>query len=173
MKKAPHTLALAAVAALALVGCSYSAGDAAVAEGTKVTEAHVQAAAEAAAPLVNQDVSAVAPAVVLAEVQGTVAERVAAAKGVTLSDAVRAPIIAANPLLAQLAADPRTTAVAKSLADLSIVTDRVGVETFATECAKAQIVVNPRYGTWTPARCTFNQDLGGLALPAPSPAAKS
>ncbi len=170
MKKAPRTMAVVAVSLLALVGCSYSPADAAVVDGIRVTDAEVQATAPVLAPLL-QTPSNAAPIVVQSEVQGVIAERLGAAKGIPLTDAARQPVIAADPALTTLAKDPASAAFAARLANLQIVVQAVGDQELLTACNAAQVEMNPRYGAWSPDQCAITVDLGGLSRPAPTSAA--
>lgn len=173
MLTAPRVLAAAAVAALALTGCSYSAADAAVVNGTKVPESTVAEAAQVAAPLLQQNPETIRASIAQVEVQGIVARQIAAERGIVLNTSVRAPVIASEPVWTALATDPRSAEFTTRLADIQIVSQQVGVETFAADCAKVDVVVNPRYGRWTPETCGLVADLGGLARTAPTAAPKS
>lgn len=168
MNTAPRVLAAVAAVVLGLSGCSQAPSSAAVVDGTVIPVAEIDAAAAAASPIVQESASALGATVVQAHIQGLVAERIAKAHGIELTDAARAGTIVGNGVLTKLAEAPGGKNLAVALANTAIVSGKVDTSTFAAECGKLAVVVNPRFGSWSKELCGLDSDSGSLSKPAPT-----
>ncbi|HOA88818.1 MAG TPA: hypothetical protein PKX10_06300 [Propioniciclava tarda] len=165
--------AVAAVSAvLALTGCATSAGDAAVVDGVPVSISDVSAAAKVASPLVGQSANDLTPTIVQAEIQGVIAQKIAAAQKIELSDVARAEVFKSNGVLADLAATADGKQLAVRLADTAIVAGKLDPGVFAEQCSTMSVAANPRYGVWSKELCGFESAVGSLSKPAPTPTTK-
>jgi len=173
MNQPRRILAAAAVVALALTGCAHSASDAAVIDGVVLPDSEIQAASAAAAPIAQQSAAALAASVVQAEIQGLIAEKIAANHNVPLTDATRADVVSTSDTLKALLATTGGKTLGIRIADTSVVAAKVETDVFAKECSAVAVTLNPRYGTWAKELCGFDSGVGSLSKPAPTAAASN
>ena len=161
--------ALIAAGMVVLSGCA-TAGDPNVAvtvngevlTETRVTELSQAISEEQAAyetELDKQQVD-VAPgkyrvAVVGAAIQAQLARDAAKIANITVTDAQRQEVISQNGLSA-LSANPVTKDLVDGLANVQVVfTNASGLQAGKEAAAKAEVQLNPRYGTWDPSQLTL------------------
>lgn len=173
MNQPRRILAAAAVVALALTGCAHSVNDAAVVDGVALPESEILAASAAAAPITQQSAAALATSVVQAEIQGLIAEKIAANHNVPLTDATRAELVSTSDTLKALLATTEGKTLGIRLADTSVVGAKVDAAVFAKECSEVAVTLNPRYGTWSKELCGLDNAVGSLSKPAPTAAASN
>jgi hypothetical protein len=171
MNQPRRILAAAAVVALALTGCAHSASDAAVVDGVVLPDSEIQAASAAAAPIAQQSAAALAASVVQAEVQGLIAQKIAAKHNVPLTDATRADVVSTSDTLKALLATTGGKTLGIRIADMSVVAAKVDTDVFTQECSAVAVTLNPRYGTWAKELCGLESGIGSLSKPAPTAAA--
>jgi len=130
-------------AGVVLSGCSIgSPSEVAVVDGTSITKTELTNS-EAGATAVGQQFSNDQLLSVL--IQGAVADHVASRRGIQITDADRDKQLNPAVLKVKSAHD-----LAYTLADIQIVTNEVGKKGFKKAIRKADVKVNPRYGSWTP-----------------------
>lgn len=78
-------------------------------------------------------------------IQGQVVDQVAEKRGITITDAERDKLL--NP---QILTVPQAQALGYHLADIQIVTKAIGEKQLKKALTKADVEVNPRYGSWDP-----------------------
>ncbi|QDP97944.1 hypothetical protein FOE78_20380 [Microlunatus elymi] len=127
--------------AVLLGGCAQSPADVAVVDGTSITRDQLNTA-EAGAQQVS-DLSRDQVLSVL--IQGQVALDTAAKRGITITDADRDAQL--NPAVLQIA---DAHELAYDLADVQLITKKIGEDEFKKELEQADVTVNPRYGSWDP-----------------------
>ncbi|GEM_PF-2952267 len=169
MNQPRRVLAAAAVVALALTGCAHSASDAAVVDGVVVPDSEIQAASAALAQIRQQNAPTLTTEAVVREVQGIIAEKIAAKHNVALTDATRAEAVATDQETTALLATANGRTLGTRIANLWVVVAKVGAETIITECAATAVTLNPRYGTWSKDLCSIDDPAGSLSKPAPTP----
>jgi hypothetical protein len=128
-------------AALALGGCAESATNVAVVNGKAITHSQFDRDLEGA-----RQVSQLSDDQVLSVlIQGEVAAQVAERRGLQISDADRDKQL--NPAVLQV---PAAHDLAYDLADVQIVSSKIGEDQFKKALVSADVKVNPRYGSWDP-----------------------
>jgi hypothetical protein len=112
----------------------------------------------------------VSPSAVLnAMIHGLIAEKVAAANKVTITDGERDAVIK-NSNLAGLLNVPKGRPVAYDLADQQIVSGKIGSEAYLAAVSGQQVTLNPRFGVLDPTQKLIITDKSAsLAEPAPTP----
>jgi PBP1b-binding outer membrane lipoprotein LpoB len=94
-------------------------------------------------------------AVVGASIQAQLARDAAKVANITVTDAQRQEVISQNGLSA-LSANPVTKDLVDGLANVQVVfTNASGLQAGKEAAAKAEVQLNPRYGTWDPSQLTL------------------
>lgn len=162
---------MAAAAALALGGCANAQpGVVAYVGDERITERQLdQVVAGVEATLadgqqVNRD------GVVNILVQGVLAEQVAAAKRITVTDGERDALLATSEL-AGLLAVPDARPLAYDVADQQIVATKVGAQAYLEAIRATSVTLNPRFGVLNPEDQTITsvEQTGSLSTPAAIP----
>ena len=105
-------------------------------------------------------------AVVNVLIHGVIAQQVAAAKGIAVTDAQRDQLIAESNL-APLLEVPDAKAVAYDVADQQLVAQAVGAEAYVQEVQQIDVELNPRFGVLDPAQKTIvDGQSSSLSVPA-------
>ena len=106
-------------------------------------------------------------AVINALIHGLIAEKVAAANKITITDSERDALIK-DSNLAGLLKVPQGRPVAYDLADQQIVSGKIGSEAYLAAVREQQVTLNPRFGVLDPRQKTIITDQSAsLAEPAP------
>jgi hypothetical protein len=162
---------LAVVALGAAAGCANASPSvAAYVDGTSITSAQLDAAVAGVGQTVEQGQQVSAQAVLDALIHGVIADRIAAANGVTVTEAERTAALQGSNL-EPLLPIPAAKEVAYDVADQQIVAQKVGAQPYLDQVAKQQVTVNPRYGVLDEKqKLIVTDESGSLARPAsPSP----
>ena len=107
-------------------------------------------------------------AVVNAMIHGLIAEKVAAANKITITDGERAAVIK-DSNLAGLLNVPKGRPVANDLADQQIVSGKIGSEAYLAAVSEQPVTLNPRFGVLDPTQKLIITDKSAsLAEPAPT-----
>jgi hypothetical protein len=161
------------VAVLALVaGCANAEpGVVAYVGRTEITERQLDDSVEAVSSTLEEGQQVSREAVVNALIHGALAEQIAAANKITVSDAERDQVIKASDL-APLLDIPAARPIAYDVADQQIVAEKLGAEAYLKAVSEHPVTLNPRFGVLDPGRKLIVPDQSGsLAKPA-SPAAE-
>lgn len=164
MNKVVRSLAAVAVTAVALVGCAQNPSHAAIVEGVTITE---QAVTQATAAVVEAFDAPAAEARTFAVnrlIQGVVAESIARDNGITVTADDRAQVMAQQPQLGALAGQPGGEDLVNDWIDIVVVAQSLGNEKLASELAKHEVTLNPRYGQWDPTTGSTT-GTGSLSIP--------
>ncbi|WP_114560253.1 SurA N-terminal domain-containing protein [Desertihabitans aurantiacus] len=144
-------LAAAGAVAVLVGGCANHPTDAAVVDGTAISESSLQTTVQAAARALGAAPTDINQRAVLASlVQGAVVDEVAEERGVDVDPRARESLINTEPQLQAFAADPEAAPLAEALADVALVQQQLGPEAFSEAFLAVPVTVNPRYGTWDP-----------------------
>ncbi len=141
---------IAALAALALTGgmltgCSTSPTTAATVDGTTITRAQLDQSYSGANQVLGDSNQLSKAEVLTVMIQGVVAQDVAQRVGYTITDGDRDAKLSAAAL-----AVPTARPFVYDVADTNLVAARVGEASLTGSIKAADVVVNPRYGTWQP-----------------------
>ena len=160
------------VAVLALAaGCANAEpGVVAYVGPTEITERQLDDSVEAITSTLEEGQTVSREAVVNALIHGVLAEQIAAANKITVSDAERDQMIKSSEL-APLLDVPAARSVAYDVADQQIVAEKLGGEAYLKAVSEQPVTLNPRFGVLDPARKLILPDQSGsLAKPAsPTP----
>lgn len=156
MNKAARILSAgAAVAALALTGCSESPSAAAVVGGHRIAETEVNQAAQTLTALtgteLNVSLKQAAFDLTLGEASTLIAERA----GARITQAEKDEVLAKNELASAVAGTPGGRPWGDAVATTYLVIERIGGDAFRTQLKELPISVNPRYGTWSAEQLTM------------------
>jgi hypothetical protein len=136
---------------------------------SEITQQQVDDAVEGVSSILQEGQSASRPAIVNAMIHGLIAENVAAANKITITDGDRDALIR-NSDLAGLLNVPKGRPVAYDVADQQIVADALGSEAYLAAIARQPVTLNPRFGVLDPNQKTIITDRSAsLAKPMPSP----
>ena len=167
-------LAATAVAFLALgvtAGCgNASPSVAAYVDGTQITSSQLDAAVAGVGKTVQEGQQVSPQAVLDAMVHGVIADHIAAANDVVVTDAERDAALQGSNL-EPLLPIPAAAEIAYDVADQQIVAQKVGAQPYLDQVAQQKVTLNPRYGVLDEQQKLIITDRSGsLALPA-SPSA--
>jgi hypothetical protein len=138
-------------------------------DSTRITQHQLDDAVEGVSGILEEGQSVSRPAVVNAMIHGAIAENLAAANKITITDGERDTLIK-NSNLAALLNVPKGRPIAYDVADQQIVSDKMGSEAYIAALAKQQVTLNPRFGVLDPNQKTIITDeSASLAKPMPSP----
>ncbi|MFL6046468.1 MAG: hypothetical protein ACJ72M_15305 [Propionibacteriaceae bacterium] len=155
---------------LAAAGCAKQEPSVvAYVDDTKITQQQLDDAVEGVSSILEEGQSVSRPAVVNAMIHGAIAENLAAANKITITDGDRDTLIK-NSNLAGLLNVPKGRSIAYDVADQQIVSDKMGSEAYIAALAKQQVTLNPRFGVLDPNQKTIITDKSAsLATSMPSP----
>lgn len=173
---AQHGVRAGAVAAtvaalIGLAGCSGAEpGVAAYVDGTKITDTQVSAAVAGISATLAEGQQVSTPAVINAMIHGAIAEQLAAANNIAISDTERETLLKGSNL-ESLVTVPDARSVAYDVADQQIVSTKLGAEAYLAAVAQQDVTLNPRYGVLDPAqKLIVTDESGSLAKPGtPTP----
>lgn len=157
-------VALAAVAATA--GCSTSGGTVAYVGNAEISQRQLDDALGGVQQTLESGQQVSTSAVVNVLIHGEIAEQIAAARGITITDAQRDELLKTSNL-APLLDVPAAREVAYDAASQQLVADKVGAEQYLAEVAKTPVRLNPRFGTLNEQDKTIvDSSSGSLSQPA-------
>jgi hypothetical protein len=166
-----RAVALAGVVVLTLfaTGCAKADPSVVAYVGTStITQQQVDDAVEGVSTILQEGQAVSRAAIVNAMIHGLIAEQVAAANKITITDSQRDALIK-DSNLAGLLQVPNGRPVAYDLADQQIVSAKVGSEAYLAAISEQQVTLNPRFGVLDPKEKLIIIDKSGsLAEPAPS-----
>lgn len=159
------------IAVLALVaGCANAEpGVVAYVGPTEITERQLDASIEAITSTLEEGQQVSREAVVNALIHGVLAEQIAAANQITVSDAERDQTIK-NTELAPLLDVPAARPIAYDVADQQIVAQKLGAEAYLKAVSEHPVTLNPRFGVLDPSRKLILPDQSGSLAKPVSPA---
>ena len=136
---------------------------------SKITEQQVDDAVEGVSSILEEGQTVSRPAVVNALIHGVIADHLAAANKITITDGNRDALIK-NINLAGLLNVPKGRPIAYDVADQQIVSEKLGSAAYIAALAKQPVILNPRFGVLDPNQKTIITDKSAsLAKPLPSP----
>jgi hypothetical protein len=135
---------------------------------SRITQQQVDDAVEGVSTILEEGQQVSHSAIVNAMIHGLIAEQIAAANKITISDGERDAAIK-NSNLAGLLKVPKGRPVAYDVADQQIVSDKIGGEAYLTAVSEQQVTLNPRFGVLDPKQKLIITDKSAsLAEPAPT-----
>ena len=155
---------------LAVAGCAkQEPSGVAYVDSTTITQQQLDDAVEGVSSILEEGQSVSRPAVVNAMIHGAIAENLAAANKITITDGERDTLIK-NSNLAGLLNVPKGRPIAYDVADQQIVSEKMGSEAYIAALGKQQVTLNPRFGVLDPNQKTIITDQSAsLATSMPSP----
>jgi hypothetical protein len=168
---AARAAALIGVVVLSLfaAGCAKAEPSVAAYVGnSKITQQQVDDAVEGVSAILQEGQSVSPTAVINAMIHGLIAEKVAAANKITITDGERDALIK-DSNLAGLLNVPKGRPVAYDVADQQIVSGKIGSAAYLAAVNDQQVTLNPRFGVLDPTQKTIITDQSAsLAEPAPT-----
>ncbi|MGH3338584.1 MAG: hypothetical protein ACRDPL_07120, partial [Propionibacteriaceae bacterium] len=132
------------------------------------TQQQVDDAVRGVSTILEEGQTVSRPAIVNALIHGAIAEQIAAANKITITDGERDALIK-NSNLAGLLEVPQGRLVAYDLADQQIVSGKLGSEAYLAAVSEQQVTLNPRFGVLDPRQKTIITDQSAsLAEPSPT-----
>lgn len=125
-----------------LGGCAHAPGDAATVEGTTISASDLDSAYHGAKKVSDQVTKDQAASILI---QGTIANKVAHQDGIKLTNSRREKLLNSKML-----DNPKTKKFAYHLADVQLVSKKIGEKKLAKKIVHADVSLNPRYGKWDP-----------------------
>ncbi|HET8915479.1 MAG TPA: hypothetical protein VFM91_07230 [Propionibacteriaceae bacterium] len=169
---AARTASLVGVVLVTLLAAACAKADPSVAAyvgNSKITQQQVDDAVEGVSTILEGGQTVSRPAIVNALIHGAIAEQIAAANKITITDGERDALIK-NSNLAGLLNVPKARPVAYDVADQQIVSDKIGGAAYLAAVSGQQVTLNPRFGVLDPNEKTIIADKSAsLAEPAPTP----
>lgn len=133
----------------------------------RVTQSELDAAMAGLAQTLQPGQTVLKSAVVSALIQGEIAQQVAAANNITITDADRDTILKGSNLAALLTV-PDAKVVAYDVADSQIVPSKVGSAKYLQAVQATPVELNPRFGQLNPTDKTIvDGSTGSLSTPLP------
>lgn len=147
MRTSRPTAALVALAlgGAVLTGCTESPTNAATVNGTTITRAQLQHSLSGANQVLGDSNQLSSAQVLTVLIQGEVAQGLAQQRGLRITDTERNAKLSAAALSVPAARD-----FVYDVADANIVAAQVGEAQLTATIKSADVVINPRYGTWQP-----------------------
>ncbi len=168
---ARRAVALAGVVVITLfaAGCAKADPSVVAYVGTsRITEQQVDDAVEGVSTILQEGQAVSRAAIVNSMIHGLIAENVAAANKITITDGERDALIKKSNL-AGLLNVPKGRPVAYDLADQQIVSAKVGSAAYLAAVSQQQVTLNPRFGVLDPKQKLIIADKSAsLAEPAPT-----
>lgn len=162
MDKAVRVVAGGLVAvALALTGCAQPPSAAAIVDGVAIPDRVVREAAVAFADSYGAEIGGALQQVTFDLAVGQASQRIAAERSIQITDADVAELLATEPRAQAAAQTAGGAPWAQAVATTYLTLDRLGQDAFMEDLSGIDITINPRYGSWDPARATLVD--GGLA----------
>jgi|RhiMethySRZTD1v2_1073278.scaffolds.fasta_scaffold04872_12 hypothetical protein len=158
------------VIVLATAGCA-KADPSVVAyvDGSEITQRQVDDAVAGVSSILQEGQQVSQAAVVNAMIHGVIAEKLAAANKITITDGERDALIK-NSNLAGLLNAPKGRPIAYDVADQQIVSGKLGSEAYLAAVASEPVTLNPRFGVLDPNQKTIiNDKSASLAKPVATP----
>jgi hypothetical protein len=138
-------------------------------DSSKITQQQVDDAIDGVSSILQEGQQVSPPAVVNAMIHGVIAEHLAAANKITITDGERDALIK-NSNLAGLLNVPKGRPIAYDVADQQIVSNKLGSEAYLAAVGKQPVTLNPRFGVLDPNQKTIIADKSAsLATPMASP----
>lgn len=136
----------------------------------EITERQLDESVEAITSTLEEGQQVSREAVVNALIHGVLAEQIATANKITVSDAERDQMIKSSEL-APLLDVPAARLVAYDVADQQLVAEKLGGEAYLKAVSERPVTLNPRFGVLDPNRkLILPEQSGSLAKPAsPTP----
>jgi hypothetical protein len=158
-----------AVITLFVAGCAKADPSVAAYVGNStITQQQVDDAVEGVSAILEEGQTVSQAAIVNAMIHGLIAEKVAAANKITITDGERDALIK-NSNLAGLLNVEKARPVAYDVADQQIVAGKVGSSAYLAAVGDQQVTLNPRFGVLDPKQKTIITDKSAsLAEPAPA-----
>jgi hypothetical protein len=164
--------ALAGVLAITLFAAGCAKADPSVVayvDDSEITQQQVDDAVEGVSSILQEGQQVSQAAVVNAMIHGVIAEQLAAANKITITDGERDALIK-NSDLAGLLNVPEGRPIAYDVADQQIVSGKLGSEAYLAAVAKEPVTLNPRFGVLDPNQKTIiNDKSASLAKPVATP----
>ena len=162
---------LAGVVAVTLFvgGCAKAEPSVVAYVGTsRITQQQLDDAVGGVSSILQEGQTVSSAAVANAMIHGLIAEKVAAANKITITDSERDALIK-DSNLAGLLNVPEGRPVAYDLADQQIVSGKIGTEAYLAAVREQQVTLNPRFGVLDPQQKTIITDQSAsLAEPSPT-----
>ncbi|GAA3640248.1 hypothetical protein GCM10022236_48590 [Microlunatus ginsengisoli] len=134
----------------------------------RVTQSELDTAVSGISQTLQPGQSVQESAVVNALIHGEIAQQVAAANNITITDADRDKLLKGSNL-APLLNIPDAKAVAYDVADAQLVPAKVGSDAYLKAVQSTPVELNPRYGQLNPEdRTIVDGSTGSLSTPAPA-----
>jgi hypothetical protein len=158
------------VVTLLMAGCAKAAPSVvAYVDGSTITQQQLDDGLQGVSSILQEGQSVSSPAVVNAMIHGIIAEQIAAANKITITDGERDALIK-NSNLAGLLNVPKGRPIAYDVADQQIVSGKMGSEDYLAAVAKQSVTLNPRFGVLDPTQKTIIDDKSAsLAKPVAAP----
>ena len=138
-------------------------------DDSEITQQQVDDAVDGVSSILQEGQQVSQAAVVNAMIHGVIAEQLAAANKITISDGERDALIK-NSDLAGLLNVPAGRPIAYDVADQQIVSGKLGSEAYLAAVAKEPVTLNPRFGVLDPNQKTIiNDKSASLAKPVAAP----
>jgi len=146
------------VVTLLMAGCAKAAPSVvAYVDGSTITQQQLDDGLQGVSSILQEGQSVSSPAVVNAMIHGIIAEQIAAANKITITDGERDALIK-NSNLAGLLNVPKGRPIAYDVADQQIVSGKLGSEAYLAAVAKQSVTLNPRFGVLDPTQKTIIDD---------------
>ena len=170
--RALRATALAGILAIVLATASCAKADPSVVayvDGSEITQRQVDDAVAGVSSILQEGQQVSQAAVVNAMIHGVIAEKLAAANKITITDGERDALIK-NSNLAGLLNVPKGRPIAYDVADQQIVSGKLGSEAYLAAVANEPVTLNPRFGVLDPNQKTIiNDKSASLAKPVATP----
>ena len=161
------TVSLIAVLALASGCANAEPGVVAYVGPTEISQGELDRAVDGVTSTLQDGQQVSREAVVNAMIHGALAEQIAAANSITVSDSERDALLKDSEL-AGLLDVPAARPIAYDVADQQIVASKVGGEAYLKAVSERPVTLNPRYGVLDPAqKLILTDQSGSLAKPVP------
>jgi hypothetical protein len=157
------------VVTLFVAGCAKADPSvAAYVDNSEITQQQVDDAVEGVSAILEEGQTVSQAAIVNAMIHGLIAEKVAAANKITITDGERDALIK-NSNLAGLLNVQKARPVSYDVADQQIVAGKIGSAAYLAAADDQQVTLNPRFGVLDPKQKTIITDKSAsLAEPAPA-----
>ena len=168
---AARAAALIGVVVVTLFAAGCAKADPSVAAyvgNSKITQQQLDDAVEGVSAILEEGQTVSQAAVINAMIHGLIAEQVAAANKITITDGQRDALVKDSNLAGLLNVE-KAKPVAYDVADQQIVSSKIGNAAYLAAISDHQVVLNPRFGVLDPNQKTIITDKSAsLAEPAPT-----
>ena len=160
----------ALVIILLTAGCGKAAPSVvAYVDDTTITQQQLDDAVAGVSSILQEGQQVSNPAVVNVLIHGIIADKLAAANKITITDGDRDALIK-NSNLAPLLNVPKGRPVAYDVADQQIVSGKLGSQAYLAAVGQQSVTLNPRFGVLDPTQKTIiNDKSASLAQPVATP----